>query len=144
VAALVMFLRRRARMAAIPAPEEPAHIVARRRLELAWKYLSDPKQFTFEVSDILRWYLERRFHLRAPERTTEEFLNDLQKTMALPTNHKASLEEFLVECDLVKFARFEPTEDALRRLHAVALRIVEETGYNLVPAGTSTTEMKSA
>jgi hypothetical protein len=71
--------------------------------------------------------LERRFHLPAPERTTEEFLQDLQRTLVLQPRHKELLADFLTECDLIKFARFEPTEEALRRLHAAALRLVDET-----------------
>ena len=78
----------------------------------------------------MRVYLEERFELRAPDRTTEEFLRDLQKTSALNEAQKASLSGFLEQCDLVKFARFEPTEAALRELHESALRLVHETQYD--------------
>jgi len=81
------------------------------------------------VSDAVRVYLEERFQLRAPERTTEEFLRDLQKTSVLMAQQKASLAEFLEQCDLVKFARFEPPETMLRELHESALRLIHETQY---------------
>jgi hypothetical protein len=77
--------------------------------------------------------LEECFRLRAPERTTEEFLNDLSRTTLLTDKQKNSLAEFLQECDLVKFAKFEPPEDALRRLQACALRLVDETAYRPPP-----------
>lgn len=119
--------RRRIAPAVAATPPLPPHVEARRRLEAAWQYLGDPEKFTVAVSAALRWYLERRFHLPAPERTTEEFLQDLQRTLVLQPRHKELLADFLTECDLIKFARFEPTEEALRRLHAAALRLVDET-----------------
>jgi len=68
-----------------------------------------------------------RFNFRAPERTTEEFLYELQATNLLTTQQKGSLGEFLNRCDLVKFAKFEPREPELRDMHASAVRLVEET-----------------
>jgi len=52
----------------------------------------------------------------------------------LSAGQKQSLAEFLERCDLVKFARFEPTESALRELHESALRLVHETQYDLQSA----------
>lgn len=126
--------RRRRLAAPVPlTPPVPPHVEARRRLEAAWQLLGDPEKFSVAVSAALRWYLERRFHLPAPERTTEEFLQDLPRTLVLQPRHKELLADFLTECDLIKFARFEPTEEALRRLHAAALRLVDETS-TLEPA----------
>jgi hypothetical protein len=79
------------------------------------------------VSDTIRLYLEERFDFRAPERTTEEFLYELQGTNLLTSDQKDSLGGFLQSCDLVKFARYEPGEAELRNLHDSALRLVEET-----------------
>jgi hypothetical protein len=79
-------------------------------------------------------YLEERFQLRAPDRTTEEFLQDLRRTTALDDTQKTALTGFLEHCDLVKFARFEPSEDVLRGLHESALRLVDETSLLAVPA----------
>jgi hypothetical protein len=75
----------------------------------------------------LRSYLEERFQFRAPDRTTEEFLLDLQRTSLLDQAQKDSLGDFLQRCDLVKFARYEPTEAELRQLHAAALQLVLDT-----------------
>jgi hypothetical protein len=114
----------------VPVPVIPPHIRARNRLRDALALIHDPRLFCGAVSDALRVYLEERFNFRAPERTTEEFLLDLQSTTLLSVEQKESLTEFLQRCDLVKFARFEPTEDELRRLHDAALRLVDETQYN--------------
>jgi len=119
--------------AAIP-PAIPAHVRARQKLDAALLLIGDPRAFAIAVSDAVRIYLEERFQLRAPERTTEEFLRDLQKTSSLTAQQKQSLGEFLEQCDLVKFARFEPPETMLRELHESALRLVHETQYDPVAA----------
>lgn len=127
-AALVLWRRWRHRRAAeLVVPPEPPHVRARRRLHDALALLHDPRAFCFAVSDALRWYLEERFAFHAPERTTEEFLVELQHTGLLAPDQKGTLADFLQRCDLVKFARYEPGEPELRELHAVALRLVEET-----------------
>ncbi len=117
---------------AAKAPVVPPHVRAKRRLQAALAHIDDPRLFCFEVSETLRVYLEERFKLRAPERTTEEFLTELQTSTALNREQKQSLAEFLQSCDLVKFARFEPTESALRELHDAALRLVDETQFDPV------------
>jgi len=123
---LAIILIARNRRAKIP-PCIPIHIRAKQRLEDALKLVAQPKPFATEVSDTLRWYLEERFDFRAPERTTEEFLHELQSTRLLDTTQKQSLGAFLQGCDLVKFARYEPTEVELGELHRAAYRLVEET-----------------
>jgi hypothetical protein len=136
LAALVAWYLKRARPPVPPPPPLPAHIRARQRLQAALDRLGDPREFCILVSDALRWYLEEQLALRAPERTTEEFLNELQSSPRLTAAQKDALAVFLESCDLVKFARFEPTEENLRQLHEHALRLVEETAPSeLEPAG---------
>ena len=45
----------------------------------------------------------------------------------LAKEQKESLGNFLANCDLVKFAKYEPGEKELLELHHSALRLVEET-----------------
>ncbi len=124
---------RRKAAAVLAVPPVPPHVRARRALEAALALLSDPKAFSTAVSGAVREYLEERFDFHAPERTTEEFLYELQGTNLLTTEQKLSLGEFLANCDLIKFAKYEPTETELRALHAAALRLVNETEPRLVP-----------
>lgn len=125
----------RARQLAPPIPHVPPHQRAKHRLADALALLSQPKPFCIAVSDALRLYLEDRFEFRAPERTTEEFLVDLQHTDLLNDLQKEFLTDFLTRCDLVKFAKHEPSEADLRQLHSSALGLVEETAYDLTLAG---------
>ena len=124
--ALVIILILRNRRAKMP-PRIPAHVRAKQSLEDALKLMSQPKPFATVVSDTLRWYLEERFDFHAPERTTEEFLHELQTTPLLDATQKQSLGNFLQGCDLVKFAQYEPTQMELSDLHRAAYRLVEET-----------------
>jgi hypothetical protein len=105
----------------------PPHERARKKLEAALRIISEPEPFTVLVSDTIRVYLEERFNFHAPDRTTEEFLYELQNTELLTPDQKQTLGEFLSRCDLVKFARYEPTESELRELYDSANRLINET-----------------
>src|SRR2546425_4346478 len=74
-----------------PVPIIPPHVRAKNKLREALGLISDPRLFCIAVSDALRVYLEERFNFRAPERTTEEFLLDLQQTTLLLPEQKESL-----------------------------------------------------
>jgi len=117
--------KRRAQAEVVPVI--PPHIRAKQRPREALALISQPREFCIAVSDTIRWYLEERFDFRAPERTTEEFLYELQGTRLLTRDQKDSLGEFLKRCDMVKFAKYEPGPPELEDLHASAMRLVEET-----------------
>ena len=129
VVALILLARwlQRRRQQQLFIPPVPAHLRARLKLEQALALIAQPKPFCIAVSDALRTYLEERFTFRAPERTTEEFLHELRATTLLTAAQKNSLSDFLTNCDLVKFAKYEPGEPELRDLHASALRLVVDT-----------------
>ena len=130
--ALWRYLRKRqAEIRAVP--PVPAHVRARQKLQEALDLITRPKPFCILVSDTIRNYLEEEFDFRAPERTTEEFLHELQDTNLLTKDQKERLGEFLECCDLVKFAKYEPRETELRDLHAAALRLVDETALRVEP-----------
>ncbi len=79
------------------------------------------------MSGVLRRYLEDRFGLHAPERTTEEFLRELEFGDALARGHRAELRRFLMQCDLVKFARHQPVERDHVETFELASAFVEST-----------------
>ena len=130
IGALIYYLWKRwhkARPPEPPKPPLPPHIRALQRLQDVMGLITDPYQFISAVSDIIRQYLEERFDLKAPERTTEEFLLEMKNSPVLLPEHKQQLADFLNRCDLVKFARYEPTESELGDIHHVAVRFVDET-----------------
>ena len=66
------------------------------------------KTFYFRLSAIMRYYIEERFGLRAPERTTEEFLAEISNSDVFNTVQRNYLKSFLKASDIVKFAKHEP------------------------------------
>lgn len=127
IAVLIFLLLKKRKTVTPVVPAVPAHVLAKQQLEQALALISQPEPFCVAVSGTVRWYLEERFTFRAPERTTEEFLHELRNTNLLLPDQKQSLGDFLQECDLVKFARYEPGEAELRQLHGSALRLIDET-----------------
>jgi len=112
-------------------PLTPAHIIAYEQMRqlIADHLVEDGKfeEFYVRLSDICRHYLENRFGLRAPERTTEEFLAIMAGTSALSPEHKGLVQDFLKHCDQVKFARYEPGKDEMEGAFESAKLLVDET-----------------
>jgi len=109
----------------------PAHEIAYARLRALVKEdlikAGKIKQFYERISDILRHYIEHRFALRAPERTTDEFLIELQYTDVLSDSDKQSVGEFLRHCDLVKFAMHAPTAEQIQHTFDLVKIFIEKT-----------------
>jgi hypothetical protein len=72
------------------------------------------REFYDDISDLTRHYVERRFSIRAPEQTTEEFLHQVRNTNAL-SHYTPLLDEFLSTCDLVKFAKLRPSPEVVEQ-----------------------------
>jgi len=132
---LVRFIRRERP----PPPPVPAHEIAYRELEwlLAQGYTGrgELKEFFFHLSRILREYIENRFGLRAPELTTEEFLEELARKPGgqgpaggeIPLEHQRLLREFLERADMVKFAKYLPDQKEIEASFEAAKRFIEAT-----------------
>jgi hypothetical protein len=116
-------------------PPPPPHVVALAALEaLRARALVEQgafKEFYSTLSDVVRRYLEDRFHVRAPEMTTEEFLVATARDGRLAPAHRRLLGEFLGESDLVKFARHVPTIADSERAFEAARRFVADTSDRL-------------
>jgi hypothetical protein len=110
---------------------KPAHEVAYARLKalIALNLVEQGriKEFYERISGILRHYIEDRFDLHAPERTTEEFLAELRGAELFASSDKQVLEEFLTHCDLVKFAKHEPPTEQIQRTFDLVKDFIERT-----------------
>ncbi len=124
------WMRRREEMAREP-PPPPAHETAleelRRIRELGLLEAGRIAEYTDLISDVLRRYLEARFDLPAPERTTEEFLDVIARAPVLDRARKRFLADYLARCDLVKFAAEDPGRRELEELYDTSVGFVEET-----------------
>jgi hypothetical protein len=108
-----------------------AHEIAYARLQLLVQEdlikAGKVKEFYESISDILRHYIEDRFELMAPERTTEEFLFEIRDTGILSEGDRKALMEFLTHCDLVKFAKHSPTNEQIQHTFDLAKDFIEQT-----------------
>jgi hypothetical protein len=120
--------RRRAEARVVlPQPHEVALRALRELMAEGLIEKGQQKLFYLRVSGILRHYIEDRFGLHAPERTTEEFLHDLQKDPRLSGPQKQLLQEFLMHCDIVKFAEYQPRRDEIDETINTCAQFVAET-----------------
>jgi hypothetical protein len=92
-------------------------------------------EFFFGLSDIVREYIERRFAISAPERTTEEFIREMRDHPVLADEHQRLLGGFLRSADMVKFALHRPPVDECGRAIDTARTFVEETASRPREAG---------
>ena len=125
---LVLYLRKRKRNQPLfvrkAKPALPPHILAITKLEelrLAKVWQSGKlKQYHSEVTDIIREYLDNRYHFNAPEMTSDEILHAL-KGLKINNEVYGKLSGVLFLADMVKFAKAQPTalENDLSLSHCV-------------------------
>ena len=125
-AALILWRRRAARLRAREAlvPPHEAALRALRALAAGDLPERDPLAFHHAVADVVRRYLEQRFAVRAPERTTEELMLIVADADWLDHGQRSALHTFLARCDEVKFARARPPASAARGLIDTAIDLV--------------------
>ena len=125
--AVALLLRRLLR----PAPAPPAHTIALRACDaLAADGLAAAgrvHEFHVRLTDILRGYIEARFGIRAPERTTPEFLAEARASDAFTEGQRTRLAELLTAADRVKFAGARPDSTTCAASLATTRALIEET-----------------
>lgn len=88
------------------------------------------KEFYLQLTMIVRRYIERAHRVRAPEQTTEEFLEAVSHDPRFTRETVARLTAFLEAADLVKFAAHQPPETDIRRAIETARNYIEsDTGH---------------
>ena len=116
---LVRWLKRRP-----PPPLPTPRAVALRELESlrGQVQVMEPYAFSFAVSDVLRTYIGAQFRLHAREQTSPEFLAEISKAGRFSDADRILIGEFLVHCDMIKFARIHATsEDSAKLLDSAII-----------------------
>ena len=128
---IIILLKKRRKSEKTLTPSRPAHEIAYKALKelLNRNYLKAGKvqEYYFEMSNIVRHYIENRFHLKAPEMTTEEFLLTLNNSEVLNPEQKGIMREFLSHCDMVKFAKYLPDDKEIESSYDSAKKFVDQT-----------------
>jgi len=128
----IWWWRRQQKRIAVPSlPPRPPHDIAFDALsKLRQEDLPSHdryEEYYIRLSGIVRAYIEARFGVKAPEMTTEEFLQVASNAQALSVSHRRLLQEFLERCDLVKFARYEPSRHEADEAFEAARRFIQDT-----------------
>ena len=90
-----------------------------------------PKPLVFRLSEILRVYVERLFHLPAMELTGEEFIREVAGHSFFKDRYEESLENFIRQGDRIKYSKQEVTEETTNQLLQLALNLVKDTKQKL-------------
>ena len=69
------------------------------------------KDFYVELTMVVRRYVQRKYGIKAPHLTTEEFFAELQNSNTQTLDNSNTLRRFLESADLVKFAGVEATPE---------------------------------
>ncbi|MGD9873381.1 MAG: hypothetical protein AB7T27_03835 [Kiritimatiellia bacterium] len=110
-----------------PLPHERALNALHHLREKGYIEKEEVEPFYVELSAIVRTYLEDRFNLRAPERTTEEFIREAANSRTLSVQHQQLTRDFLEQSDMVKFARHRPGRKEMLDGLSAGETLVKET-----------------
>lgn len=124
VIGIVLWLKRRAEARRIPNLQHKAI----QALEKSKKLISEEhsRDYSIKVSDIVREFIEKRFHLPATQRTTEEFISGLTQNDHLDLGpYRESLQQFLQQSDFGKFSGDALDATVMEHLHDAALQVVQ-------------------
>ncbi len=84
------------------------------------------KEYFFELSIIIRHFIEDYYFVKAPEMTTPEFLEYVKKNNFLSHEHKDILRRFLESCDMVKFAKYGPSSKEIDDSFVLAKKFIAD------------------
>ncbi|MDP3920836.1 MAG: hypothetical protein Q8R76_08535 [Candidatus Omnitrophota bacterium] len=84
------------------------------------------KEYYFQLSEILRLYLERRYTIMAVELTTFEIMREF-KAVDVKTDLRAKISEVLEAADLAKFAKWKPEAATIVSLNKMSKEIINES-----------------
>ena len=112
-------------------PKDPAYIVALRELD---KYRSDKfwapekqKAFYSGITDALKFYIDDRFGVDAPEMTTAELFDALKSDKDISPEMFNSLKELFERADFVKFAKHVVSDEENAKALPLAVSFVTTT-----------------
>lgn len=109
----------------IPPFDEAIMKLTQLKSEKLWESGQDKEYYT-RLTDILRNYIDRRFHINAMEMTSSQIIDILRKNEeTMPVNEQ--LNKILEMADFVKFAKMRPMPEDNEVSYQRALNFVNET-----------------
>ena len=132
IAIVIVLWKTRVRKQQLKSPSQVA-LAALTELERSPNPLA-ADAFANRAAQTVRQYIDARFGLVAPRRTTEEFLRDLTTTNDSLINAESDhLKGFLKSCDLAKFAGSNLNSTQRDELIEAARRFIDATSKPVTP-----------
>jgi len=136
ILAVALILSRKRREADAAHCDDPAHIVALRRLDKfrssAYWAPDRQKAFYSGITDALKDYIEERFGIDAPEMTTAELFDALKSDRDITPEMYSEMRGLFERADFVKFAKHIASDDENAAALPAAVRFVTST-YKIEP-----------
>ena len=128
------YLQKRRQSLPTPVTEENevplAHEIAYEKLAAIeasdWLKCGDLKTYHTQIAHVLRQYINARYHIPALELTTTGLLQAMLRA-EIATPYVDQTRQLLANCDMVKFATYQPELTEASARIADARRIVDET-----------------
>src|SRR3989338_1369348 len=130
VSAFIYFRKRKKIEEKSALPPRPAEEIARdalkalKEMRLVEKGLV--KEYYIRLSDVIRTYIENRYRIFAMDRTTWELFQEM-KSKRIERLHADKINDFLEDCDMVKFAKYTPVQKGAEEVYKNAEEIVDVT-----------------
>lgn len=109
---------------------EAPHVTAFRRLEelknRQYKTEAEIRRYYFQISEIVREYLERRFFIKALEMTTREIM-DAFGDLEIDADLQGEFQTLFDGLDLVKFAKMIPAAEEMITYWDLAYNCIDKT-----------------
>lgn len=83
------------------------------------------KEYFLQLSQILKFFFERRFAIAAAESTTSEILESFHGKR-LPKTLEEKIRQILDAADLAKFAKWAPSQTEITQLSQLSKQVIEE------------------
>lgn len=132
-AGIIYYLRKKKivvfeRKQSIPPFEEAIQKLKLLDKKQLWQH-QKTKEYYIELTEIVRAYIEKEWHIPALESTTDElhgFMLDFIEIKKLPTNKQTAhrLHKLLQESDLVKFAKYKPVASEIEMHRTEAEQLI--------------------
>gem|GEM_PF-1364020 len=84
------------------------------------------KKFYILLSEIVKRILETAYEIHTAERTTSEIMDSLGRNSRLKQDNLNAIEPFLLQCDVVKFAKYIPSKIENENAVETAFRILAQ------------------
>lgn len=134
IGVFLLIYKKRKKPIAVEPQETPHERVIRRLKELEQFILNHPEQvhhYYYQLSEIFREYLEKRFDLSAVSMTSQEFLPLLENKTPYTAEERNKIVLLTQKSDLIKFAEALPTKTELESSYNEVVSLIEAASYSI-------------